>query len=465
MRQEMKLSKDIIGSKEFYAKIIAITVPIIIQNAVTHIVNLLDNVMVGRIGTLEMSAVAIVNQLLFVFSLCIFGGMAGIGIFATQYAGAKDNDGVRHCFRAKIVLGAVLLVLAFTIFLIFPKQLISIYLAEGTSIEDVSATISFALTYLKIMLIGLIPFTVSQIYATTLRETGETRMPMIASVAAIVVNVIFNYFLIFGKFGFPRLGVAGAAIATALSRFVETTILIIAVRVKREKYPFMKGALKSLYVPKQLTRGVITKGLPLLVNEALWSIGMAMLLQSYSVRGLQVVAAANIANTANTLFSVVYLSMGSAIAIVVGQNLGANEIKEASRNAWRLIILSSLTCLVMGSLLALLAPYIPQMYNTEQEVRGFATSFLYVVASIMPIEAFAHACYFTIRSGGRTGITFAFDSLFTWGVSVPAAIILANFTNVPIVLLFFIVKFLDAIKCVVGAILVKKGIWIKNIIK
>ncbi len=461
----MKLSKDIIGSKEFYAKIIAITVPIIIQNAVTHIVNLLDNVMVGRIGTLEMSAVAIVNQLLFDFSLCIFGGMAGIGIFATQYAGAKDNDGVRHCFRAKIVLGAVLLVLAFTIFLIFPKQLISIYLAEGTLPADVSATISFALTYLKIMLIGLIPFTVSQIYATTLRETGETRMPMIASVAAIVVNVIFNYFLIFGKFGFPRLGVAGAAIATALSRFVETTILIIAVRVKREKYPFMKGALKSLYVPKQLTRGVITKGLPLLVNEALWSIGMAMLLQSYSVRGLQVVAAANIANTANTLFSVVYLSMGSAIAIVVGQNLGANEIKEASRNAWRLIILSSLTCLVMGSLLALLAPYIPQMYNTEQEVRGFATSFLYVVASIMPIEAFAHACYFTIRSGGRTGITFAFDSLFTWGVSVPAAIILANFTNVPIVLLFFIVKFLDAIKCVVGAILVKKGIWIKNIIK
>ncbi len=461
----MKLSKNIIGSKEFYSKVIAITVPIIVQNAVTHIVNLLDNVMVGRIGTLEMSAVAIVNQLLFVFSLAVFGGMAGVGIFSTQYAGAKDNDGVRHCFRAKVILGFLLLLIAAFIFLVFPKQLISLYLAKDTAPEEASATISFALRYLKIMLVGLIPFTISQIYASTLRETGETKMPMAASVAAICVNVVFNYFLIFGKFGFPRLGVAGAAIATALSRFVETAILIIAVRVKREKFPFMKGALSSLYVPKQLTYGIITKGLPLLVNECLWSLGVATLLQCYSVRGLQVVAAANIANTANTLFSVVYLSMGSAIAIVVGQNLGANEIEEANQNAWRLIILSVLTCAVMGTLLAAFAPYIPKMYNTEQEVRAFAKSFLYIVASVMPIEAFAHACYFTIRSGGRTGITFAFDSMFTWLVSVPAAIILANFTQVPIVPIFLIVKGLEFIKCLVGGILVKKRIWIKNIIQ
>ncbi|MBQ9965460.1 MAG: MATE family efflux transporter [Clostridia bacterium] len=461
----MKLSKNIIGSKEFYSKVVAITVPIIVQNAVTHIVNLLDNVMVGRIGTLEMSAVAIVNQLLFVFSLCIFGGMAGVGIFSTQYAGAKDNDGIRYCFRAKLVMGFILLLLAAIVFLIFPKQLISMYLAENTAAEEANATISFALSYLKIMLIGLVPFTVSQIYASTLRETGETKLPMIASVAAIFVNVVFNYFLIFGKFGFPKLGVAGAAIATSLSRFVEAAILIISVRLKREKYPFMKGAVSSLYVPKQLTLGVITRGLPLLVNEALWSLGMATLLQCYSVRGLQVVAAANIANTANTLFSVVYLSMGTAIAIVVGQNLGANEIEEANQNAWRLIILSVLTCAVMGTLLALLSPYIPLMYNTEQEVRILAKSFLYVVAAVMPIEAFAHACYFTIRSGGRTGITFAFDSMFTWLVSVPAAIILANFTKVPIVPIFLIIKSLEFIKCLVGGIMVKKRIWIKNIIE
>ncbi len=461
----MKLSKNIIGTKDFYSKVIAITVPIIVQNAVTHIVNLLDNVMVGRVGTLEMSAVAIVNQLLFVFSLCVFGGMAGVGIFATQYAGARDNDGVRHCFRAKVVIGAAMLLIAAIIFLVFPRELISMYLAKDTAPEEAAATISFALTYLKIMLVGLIPFTVSQIYASTLRETGETRLPMIASVTAIIVNVVFNYLLIFGKFGFPKLSVAGAAIATALSRFVETAILIISVRISREKYPFMKGALSSFYVPRQLTRGVIRKGLPLLVNECLWSLGMATLLQCYSVRGLQVVAAANIASTANTLFSVVYLSMGTAIAIVVGQNLGANKIEEAKITAWRLIILSVLTCAVMGTLLAVVSPYIPMLYKTEQAVRNLATSFLRAVALLMPIYAFAHACYFTIRSGGRTGITFAFDCLCTWAIVVPVALVLANFTTMPIVPLYFTVQGLEFIKCVVGFIMVKKGIWIKNIIE
>lgn len=460
----MKVSRNVIGSKDFYAKIVAITVPVIVQNAVSNIVSLIDNIMVGSIGTLEMSAVAIVNQLLFVFSLCIFGGVAGVGIFATQYAGAKDNDGIRYCFRAKCVICFLLLILAVVIFLVFREPLISLYLAEGTEAVEAAKTLSFAGIYLKIMLIGLVPFTISRIYATTLTETGETKTPMIASVAAIFVNLIFNYFLIYGKFGFPKLGVAGAAIATVLSRFVEAAILIIAVSIKKESFPFMKGALKSFYVPRDLTRSVITKSLPLLANECLWSIGMATLLQSYSVRGLQVVAASNIANTVNTLFSVVIISMGSAISIIIGHNLGANEIDEANKNAWRLIVLTVLTCVVMGGLLTLLAPHIPEMYNTEAEVKSTAKNLLFIVAATMPLDAYAHGCYYTLRSGGKTIITFIFDCGFVWAIMVPVAIVLANFTNIPIVPLYLAVRCSEIIKCIVGTWMVKKGIWIKNLI-
>lgn len=217
-----RLRERMFGDRDFYAQVVAVVVPIIIQNTVSNVVSLLDNVMVGRVGTLQMSAVAIVNQLLFVFNLCIFGGLAGAGIFATQYAGAHDDKGVRDCFRVKWMIALSMLACALVVLIAFPKRLIGMYLAQETAQADAAATLGFGMDYLTVMLWGLLPFGVSQVYASTLREVGETRLPMFASVAAILVNLVFNYFLIFGKCGFPELGVTGAAIATVLSRYVET---------------------------------------------------------------------------------------------------------------------------------------------------------------------------------------------------------------------------------------------------
>lgn len=460
----MKLKSTLIGTKEFYRRVFSIVVPMIIQNTITNIVSLLDNVMVGRIGTLQMSAVTIVNQLMFVFYLCIFGGMAGAGIFATQYAGANDNDGIRHCMRMKAIVGALMTALALGVFLIFKQPLIEMYIAKDTLPADATATIKYAIDYMKVMLIGLLPFAVMQVYASSLREVGETKLPMVASIAAILVNLVFNYFLIFGKFGFPRLEVVGAAIATVLSRFVEAGIIIIAATLKRKKYPFIKGVFKSLYLPWNLAKQIITKGMPLLVNEFLWSSSMAFLLQCYSVRGIDVLAAVNISNTVNNLFNVVFLTMGNAVAIIVGQHLGANRIKEAKQSVWQLLALSVGCCMIMGGIMACLAPFIPHIYNTEAEVKQMATQFLFVVAALMPVFAFAHNCYFTLRSGGRTIITFLFDSAFSWVIVVPFAFVLSKYTNMPIVPLYFAVQSLDIIKCIIGFIMVKKGIWIKNII-
>lgn len=458
------LKHNLIGDKKFYRHVLAIVLPLIIQNTITNVVSLLDNVMVGSVGTLQMSAVAIVNQLIFVFNLCIFGGLAGAGIFSTQYAGAKDDDGVRYCFRMKVYIGLAMFAVATFVFTVFATPLVSSYLAEDTSAADAAATLSYGLDYLKIMVIGLLPFTVSQIYSSTLRELGETKLPMAASIVAIFVNLIFNYLLIFGKFGFPRLGVKGAAIATVMSRFVEAVIIIVAVMVKKKKFTFIKGAYRSFYIPGKLCKDIFTKGMPLLVNEFLWSAGMAVLLQCYSVRGLDVVAAVNISNTINNLFNVVFLSMGVALGVVVGQYLGAGKEDDAKTAVWRLIALSIVLCLVIGGIMALLAPFIPNIYNTESHVKEMATKFLFVVAGLMPVFSFSHCCYFTLRSGGRTILTFVFDSVFTWGVVVPCAYCLARFTSLAIVPLFFIVQSLEFTKCIVGYILVKKGLWIRNII-
>lgn len=459
-----RLRERMFGDRDFYAQVVAVVVPIIIQNTVSNVVSLLDNVMVGRVGTLQMSAVAIVNQLLFVFNLCIFGGLAGAGIFATQYAGAHDDKGVRDCFRVKWMIALSMLACALVVLIAFPKRLIGMYLAQETAQADAAATLGFGMDYLTVMLWGLLPFGVSQVYASTLREVGETRLPMFASVAAILVNLVFNYFLIFGKCGFPELGVTGAAIATVLSRYVETAVIVVYTHMKSHHFGFIRGAYRSLRVPKPLMISILRRGTPLLVNEFLWSSGMAVLLQCYSVRGLDVVAACNIATTVSNLFKVVFLSMGNAVAIMVGQALGANDIERAKNCTWRLITLSVGSNLIMATLLALFAPAIPNVYNTEPHVRQIATQLIYVVAVMMPAYSFSHCCYFTLRSGGKTIITFLFDSVFTWCVNVPAAWLLAYKTGLGIVPLYFGVQALEMVKVVVGFVLVKKGVWIHNIV-
>jgi len=219
--------KKYIGDKAFYKMLLVLLIPMVIQQAVTSFVNLLDNIMVGRLGTESMSGVAIINQLMFVFNVTIFGCISGASIYSAQFFGSKNYEGVRHAFRFKLYLGIIVAAVATTIFAIFGDSLIKLYLSEGSEGGgDLLFTLSEARGYLKIMLWGLFPFMISQCYFTTLREAGETVIPMVASTIAILVNLTFNYLLIFGAFGFPKLGVIGAAIATVMSRYVEIVYTI-----------------------------------------------------------------------------------------------------------------------------------------------------------------------------------------------------------------------------------------------
>jgi len=451
----------LLGNKAFYTKVAIIVVPIIIQNTVTNVVGFLDNVMVGQVGTLQMSAVAIINQLLFVFNLCIFGGLAGPGIFSTQYVGANDTEGVRNCFRIKIWISIIMTVIALAIFTLMPDTLINMYLKD--SAESAAEVLKYAKDYLFIMIIGLLPFAMTSSYAMTLRENGETTVPMIASVTAIFVNLIFNWVLIFGHLGFPVLGVKGAAIATVMARFIEFAIIVTVTHSKKAKFRFIDRVYITLKVPVELTKRVMTKGLPLLLNEFLWSSGLAAILACYSTRGIDAVAACNIASTVNNLFNVVFLSMGNAVAIMIGQALGADEYDEAKELSWKLMATAFMTCLVMGTLMFVAAPFIPLIYNTEPMVMSTASDLLRVLAILMPFFSIAHCCYFTLRAGGKTIITFFFDCVFTWTVEYGCALVLTKFTGLPILPVYFAVQAMGIIKGLIGIVLVKKGVWIENI--
>lgn len=453
-----------IGDKAFYKTVLTILLPVILQNGLTNFVSLLDNIMVGSVGTEQMSGVSIVNQLIFVFNLCIFGGLAGAGIFTAQFFGKKDDEGVRYTFRFKMLTAAALLVIGLIVFSCFSSPLIALYLHEGSESGDIAATAGYGAEYMWVILWGLLPFALQQVYASTLRECGETVVPMKAGIVAIFVNLIFNYLLIFGKFGFPKMGVAGAAMATVLSRYVECAIIMIWTHRHKEKAPFIVGAYRTMRVPLTLVKDIFRKGMPLLVNEFLWSAGMATLNQAYSTRGLAVVASMNICSTISNLFNVVWLSMGTVVAIMVGQQLGASEFDKAKITVRRLMLVSLAGAAAIGVVMILFAPLFPRMYNTTEEVRHIASRLLMIVACAGPVNAFCHCCYFTLRSGGKTWITFMFDSAYLWVLSIPLARLLTGATVWPILPIYIICTFIDVIKALAGGILIKKDVWVHNIV-
>ena len=459
------LLKSLIGDRNFYRHVLAVSLPIMIQNFITNFVSLLDNIMVGRVGTTAMTGVAISNQLIFVFNLCIFGCVSASGIFTAQFYGRGDQRGVADTMRFKLYSGLLLCAVGIGVFALFGEGLISLYLQGEGAVEDAQASLAAGLDYLHIMLWGLAPFVLVQCYAGTLRECGQTFVPMVAGITAVIVNLSLNYVLIFGKFGAPALGASGAALATVISRYVELLIVVIWTHRHHDENPFARMTYQSAGVPRALVSKIMIKGMPLMVNELFWSLGVAALSQCYSWRGLSVVAAINISSTITNLFNVIHLALGSSVSIIVGQLLGAGDMEEAVDRDTKLIAFSTGVCLIIGAVMFAAAPLFPAIYNTEQAVRDLATAFIRIMAVYMPFGAFLHASYFTLRSGGKTIITFLFDSVFICCVSLPSAYIMAHYTAVPIIPLYAAVQAIDIIKCVIGFILVKRRVWVQNIIE
>ena len=454
-----------VGDRKFYRRLLSITVPVMLQNGITSFVSLLDNIMVGAVGTEQMTGVSIVNQLLFVFNLCIFGGLSGAGIYTAQFFGKGDREGVRSTFRFKFWLALALVAVGLGVFLLKGHDLIALYLHEGGESGDLLLTQGYARDYLAMMLHGLFPFAFMQIYASTLRETGETLLPMKAGIAAILVNLGLNYVLIFGHFGAPAMGFVGAALATVISRYVEGLIIIVWSHTHKRQVPFMEGMYRTLRVPRWLCREIVVKGMPLLVNEAFWSSGVAALTQCYSTYGLAVVAGLNIATTLNQLFSVIWMSMGTAVSILVGQQLGANAFEEARQTVRRIMAFSITGSLAIALVVVVLAPLFPELYNTTQEVKDLAVAFLRIAVLASPIASFANCSYFTLRSGGKTWITMLFDSVYLWVIRLPLVRLIIRFTGWPIMVIYAISVFSDIMKCILGYVLLKRGTWVHNIVE
>lgn len=459
-----EFKRKYIGDRDFYKRYLWLALPMILQNAITNLVSFLDNIMVGQLGTEQMSGVAIVNQLIFVYNLAIFGVVSAASIFGAQYYGKGNHKGHMYSFRFKIYAAVLVTLLTILLFVTKGSDLIALYLTDTAGNGATEAALQYGLQYLAIMMAGLIPFAVNQAYATNIKETGQTFIPMAASFAAVGSNALLDYLLIFGIGPFPELGVQGAALATVLARYIEALIIIVWAHSNRQKNRYLEGAYTGFGLPGSELKAIIIKGFPLMINEVLWAAGMTVVTQCYSVRGLEVVAGLNIATTITNLFNIVYLQLGACISIVVGQYLGAGELKKAKDADNKMIVFSVFCCVVMAVLLLFVGGIFPQIYNTSDEIKLLATSFIAVSAIIMPLYSFSHVSYFTLRSGGKTMVTFLFDSVFTWVIVVPTAFLLANYTGLGIVSVYFLVQATELIKVVIGYFMVRSDVWLVQMV-
>ncbi len=453
-----------IGDRAFYKRYMLLAIPMIIQNAITNLVSFLDNIMVGQLGTEQMSGVAIVNQLIFVYNLAVFGAVSAASIFGAQYFGKGNHKGHMYSFRFKMY--AALLVTGITILLFVTKgsDLISLYLTDTAGNGATDEALKYGMEYIKIMLVGLIPFAINQAYATNIKETGQTLVPMAASFAAVGSNAVLDFLLIFGIGPLPRMGVAGAALATVISRYIEAVIVIGWAHKNTDKNRYLAGAYRGIGIPADELKAIIVKGLPLMMNEVIWAAGMTVITQCYSVRGLSVIAGLNIASTITNLFNIVFIQLGSCISIVVGQYLGAGELEKAKDADNKMIVFSVFCCTIMAALMLLVGGLFPNIYNTTGEIKMLATRFIGVSAVIMPFCAFTHASYFTLRSGGKTVVTFLFDSVFTWVIVVPVAFFLAKYTGLGIVTVYFLVQATELVKVVIGYCMVRSNVWLVQMV-
>ncbi len=443
-----------IGDQAFYKRLFAVAAPIVLQQLITTSVQLVDNVMVGKLGEQAIGSVSVVNQLYFVVILITFGALGGAGIFTAQYFGSKDFDKLKQTFRFKLLIGFGVAVVSFILFSLFGETLIRLF-------TDNPVTIQGGLDYLSIAKWSAFPWILSVAIGNTFRETGVTKPLLKISIVAILTNTALNFVMIFGMFGFPALGIVGAALATLIARFVELGLTLILLKKNGEHF---STELKDLFkIDKKILTSIVLMALPLTLNEALWSSGQTVFLHAYSTRGDSALAAMNISGTISQLVFVTFGGIATAVAVLVGNTLGTNDLEKAKDNARKLIAFAIVFAMCAGLILFILSFFILNIYDVSESTKSIARFCIRVNALFIPVYSFNVAVYFTLRSGGDTRSTLLMDAGYMWAVTVPAAILLAYLTNLPVIYMFFIVQMLDIPKMLFGLSRYKKGYWVKNL--
>ncbi|HQN74987.1 MAG TPA: MATE family efflux transporter [Bacillota bacterium] len=446
--------RSFIGDRHFYKRLLAISLPIVLQQLLTSSLQLIDNLMIGDLGELAIGSVSVVNQLYFVIILITFGALGGAGIFTAQYFGSKEEEKLKQTFRFKLITALLLVILSIVVFSVLGEYLIGFF-------TDNQVTITGGIAYLNIVKWSMLPWAFSVAISTTFREIGTTKPLLWITLGAIITNTVLNYLLIFGNFGFPNLGIEGAAYATLASRVVEFLLMFVLL-IRKGK--IFNTKIKDVFkIDVWILKAIFFMALPLLLNEFFWSMGQTMFLQSYSIRGDNALAAMNITNAISQLVFVTFGGIGTGIAVMVGNTLGMNQLEAAKDNAKKVIAFAVAFAFVTGTMLFVLSFFILDLYDITETTKQIAQYNIRINAIFIPVFSFNVSMYFTLRAGGDTRSTMLMDSGYMWVVQVPLIFLLARVTNLSVIILFLIVQLLELPKSFFALSRYRKENWVRNL--
>lgn len=440
--------------RKFQKTVLMIAVPLMLQQLIVSSVNLIDNLMVGQLGDMALSGVSMANRFYMIVWAGVNGMIASSVIYLSQYNGANDTNHMKQSFRFMIVSSYILCIALFIIAFFFPEMVIAFFIKDVEVIRLGSA-------YLKIAAISYLPSVISLCIASAFRALGETKKPLYISVISVLTNAVFNYLLIFGVFGFPKLGVVGAAIATLIARSVEALIYLWMLKVS--DMPFKTKVSNIFTFDFELAKRITIRAFPLCVNEIMWSFGMSTLVRSYSHRGLVVNTAYSMSSTISDLFFVLFGGMATASTVLIGTPLGANKLEKAKENAYKLLGFSLILAGVILVLMFATSYVAPYFYNVSMEAKHLSANFLRIMALFFVLYMFNTSIYFILRAGGDTKSTLFMDSGFMWMLNIPLVMLLAYHTNLHVLIVYAIGQSTDVLKACVSYYLLKKEKWVKNL--
>ncbi|MGI6685302.1 MAG: MATE family efflux transporter [Bacillota bacterium] len=455
MDKAAKIFASVFYDKKFYGVMLKIALPVMIQNFISSLLNMIDTVMVGKLGEIEIAAVGIANQYFFFFHMFIIGLCAGCSVFISQFWGKGDTKNIKRILGIGLISASIFSLVFMVLGYLNPGKVIALFTHDPLVIDS-------GARYLSIVLISYIFTGITFVYSFALRSTGQATQPMVVSAVALILNVFFNYVLIFGNLGAPRMGVAGAALATVIARVVETAILVIYVYRGKS---VLAATFKEM---TDVTWGFAKKSyltiFPVILNEINWATASLIYVAVYGRMGTQAVAAIQICNTISNLFLVVIFGMATAASVMVGHSIGAGKEELAHDYAQKFSVLSVVVGMGFGLLLALTSPLILNSFNVSATVRTNSLYILYIISLIFCIRALGIMFIIGIlRGGGDAARALMIEGFTLWFIGVPLTILGAFVFHLPVFLVYSLSILEEIAKCVMSFYRLRSGKWINNV--
>ena len=452
----MKILKELFADSNYLKKLITVALPISAQFFVSSALNMVDVMMVGQSGEVPVASVGLANQIYFLMSVFIFGISAGTSIFCAQFWGKKDIINIQKTMGLGLTINTTVALLFTSAAFFVPKLLISMYSKD-------SAVIELGSKYLRIVSISYLFTSFTMTFSTTLRSTEHLILPTSSSIFAIMLNTTLNYLLIFGKFGFPELGVEGAAYATLISRFLECTIIILITYIKR--YPAALSLHNAFAYSFDFVKKYLNIVLPSLFTEASWALGVTIYMSIYAKTSTESVAAINIASTIEMLSFVMFIGIAHGSGILIGKSIGENNDRMLKLLTWRSVILVILLAIFMGGLLIAISGIITDFYHIEESTTFFLRNILIILGCFFWIKTgnmlFVDGI---LRNGGDTKFSFFLNFLPIYLIGIPCGLLGAFIFHLPVHFVYLLINIEEIVRFSVGFMRVRSGKWVNNLV-